>query len=246
MSMSHIEAMAHANVADLRRNPYPGRGIVAGLDESGAFLVQIYWIMGRSDNSRNRVLIADNETGRVYTVAADASRVEDTRLIIYNAMLERGRHSIVSNGDQTDTVAQVPAPVYLNRALALRLYEPDAPHFTPRITAITFNCAVRPLIEMGILRKSPFGDACDRAFYEYVPHRGFGHCITTYAGDSDPLPPFRDDPVLVPLNGEIKDIAHRYWDMLDTQNRVSLAVKWIPVRTGRSEIYIINKYSRAG
>jgi hypothetical protein len=232
------EELAQANFAWLQNNAYPGRGIVAGLDETGRYLVQIYWIMGRSPNSRNRVFKSD-ETGRLYTEAADPAHMTDPSLVIYNAMKENGPQFIVSNGDQTDTVAHFQGPSNLSASLASRIYEPDAPNFTQRITAISF---LQPAVQMSILRKSVFGDGCDRLLFEYIPYPGFGHCITTYAGDGNPLPPFLGDPLIMPLQGTLKDVTQTYWDALNTNNRVSIAVKFVSMETGTSEIHIKNEY----
>lgn len=172
--------------------------------------------------------------------------MKDPSLVIYNAMRERGPHFIVSNGDQTDTVAESPAPLYLNVALQGRKYEPDAPNFTQRITTTSSLSKGRPYIQMSILRKSVFGEQCDHLFYEYMPHPGFGHCITTYAGDGDPLPPLRGDPLLMPFNGSMEEITNTYWNALNEDNRVSLAVKFVEIGNGRSDIRIINKYTQVG
>lgn len=227
-------------------NSYPGRGIVAGLDETGEYMVQVYWIMGRSENSRNRVFKADNETGRLFTEAANPSKVKDPSLIIYNAMREAVPYYVVSNGDQTDTVMNDLdyGPFSLERALNRREYEPD-PNHTQRITAVSkIAMGGRQLLMMSILRKSRFGGRCDRSTYELDTGPGFGFCITTYAGDGNPLPPFSGDPLLMPLVGGMEDIAHSYWNALNEENRVSLAVKWIEIFNGRSDIYIINKYTQ--
>lgn len=243
--------LAQRNFLALSLNPYPGRGIVAGLDETGQYLVQVYWIMGRSENSRNRVFKADNETGRLYTEAADPSKVKDPSLIIYNAMRERGHFFdtldyIVSNGDQTDTVVESKGPLYLNRVLDGRSYEPDAPNFTQRITAVHSLWKERPFLQMSILRRSRLGDTCDSVSFAYSRlYPGYAHCITTYAGDGNPLPPFYGDPLLVPLIGGMQDIAETYWAALNLENRVALAVKWIEIGNGRSDIHIINQYTQA-
>jgi hypothetical protein len=154
---------------------------------------------------------------------------------------------VVSNGDQTDTVIKDlnGGPLSLEDALGTRIYEPDDPNFTQRITAVGKIHKFGPFIQMSILRKSQFGDGCDRITYEYrsLP-RGLGFCITTYAGDGHPLPAFRGDPLLMPLLGGMENIANTYWDALDTENRVSLAVKWIEIENGRSDIHIINKYEQ--
>ncbi len=232
------------NLARLRGNPYPGRGIVVGLDETSKYLVQVYWIMGRSENSRNRVFKSDPRTGRLYTEAADVSKMKDASLVIYSAMLEYEGHYVVSNGDQTNTVVNAPSQMYLNVALYGRKYEPDAPNFTQRITAMTSLNNDRPLVQMSILRKSPLGDTCDHVFYECRPYPGCGHCITTYAHDGNPLPSFRGDPLVMPLVGDMQGIANTYWQALNEENRVSLAVKFIDIEARQSDIWITNKYNQ--
>jgi IMP cyclohydrolase len=241
---NHNVDVALRNFALLSSNPYPGRGIVAGLDEAGTHLIQIYWIMGRSPNSRNRVFEADEARGWLYTVAADEAKLTDPSLVIYNAMRRKGDDHVVSNGHQTDTVVESQAPLDLQGMLSKHVYEPDDPNFTPRITAMCSLSVLGPSIQMSILRKSMFGDGCDRMHYDLVPHPGFGYCITTYAGDGNPLPPFRGDPLVMPLRGSMGEIADTYWQALDAENRVSLAVKFIDVKNGRSEICIVNKHER--
>lgn len=237
---------ADGNLFSLRGNVYPGRGIIVGLDETGEYLVQVYWIMGRSENSRNRIFSC--EGGRVFTEAADPSRVKDPSLIIYNAMVDYGGDHIVSNGDQTDTIVSI---VGLGRsfceALSSRQYEPDSPNFTPRISAISCWSAVEeaPTASMSILRKSAWGDKCDRHLYEINDiGKGFGYCITTYSGDGDPLPAFRGEPYLLPLYGDADVLANNFWEALNTDNKVSLAVKFILKDGSPSHTVIKNKYKK--
>lgn len=244
MNAKLMATLAQANFLALSQNSYPGRGIVAGLDETGEYMFQVYWIMGRSDNSRNRVFKADDLTGRLYTEAADPSKVKDPSLIIYNAMLEAVPYYVVSNGDQTDTVINDldRGPFSLDLTLGSRQYEPDEPNFTQRITAVSkLAKGSGQLLMMSILRKSRFGERCDRLTYELESGPGFGFCITTYASDGDPLPPFCGDPLLMPLVGGMVDIAQTYWGALNEANRISLAVKRIEIGNGRSDIHIINK-----
>lgn len=230
-------------------NSYPGRVIVCGLDETGEHLVQLYAIMGRSENSRNRVFLQDAETGRLYTEAADPSKVKDPSLIIYNAMCEVPDVYVVSNGGQTDEVIRKfgtydvhPTLARLSWALGDYSYEPDPPNHTPRITAV-FREPFDGRLEMAVLRKSHWSDACDRCFYEYADFEsGFGHCLTTYTGDANPLPPFHGEPLLMPLAGSQEQILEKYWEALYEENRVSLAVKFISRETGKSRIVIENKY----
>jgi len=250
--MSIHELIAGQNTLRLNRNLYPGRGIVIGTSLDGKHAVQIYWIMGRSENSRNRIF--SSRGGRLFTEAADPSKVKNPKLIIYNAMDELGGHFIVSNGDQTDTVMDVFSKqlmaekrASLSEALSTRQYEPDEPNFTPRITGLCrVGCGIY-FSEISILRKSeltvPY--SCERFFYEYgqlAP--GFGFCITTYTGDGDPLPSFKGEPYILQIGSDIEGVAAQYWQTLNPDNRVSLAVKFIDIASGMSAIYIINKYEK--
>ena len=235
---------ANRNLEALRRNPYPGRGLIAGMDESGASLVQVYWIMGRSANSRNRVF--ESEGGRVWTAPADPSKVKDPSLIIYNAMNELRGLYVATNGDQTDTIVEAAlAGADWRAALDTRVYEPDAPNFTPRIAAV---CSLRQgvhVAELAVLKKSAFGDGCDRHTFRLERFgQGFGHCVTTYMGDGDPLPSFRGEPYVLPLPGGIDAVAETIWNALNEENRVSLAVKFIDVEKNASTLRIINKYAK--
>lgn len=235
---------AAQNFQALQANPYPGRGIVVGLDASAAALVQVYWIMGRSANSRNRVFEA--EAGLLRTAAADPAKVADPSLIIYNAMRELKGLYVVSNGDQTDTAIQgLLAGATFSQALSTRQYEPDRPNYTPRISAL---CSLRdglPIAEISLLKRSAFGMGCDRQLFRYESFApGYGFCVTTYAGDGDPLPSFQGEPRLLPLEGNADRIADAYWAALNAENRVSLAVKMIDIASGASTIVIRNQYQK--
>lgn len=239
------DIQAQKNLKALSENPYPGRGIVLGLHENGKSAVQVYWIMGRSENSRNRVF--ESEDGRLFTVAADPSKVKDPSLIIYNAMRSIHKTHIVSNGHQTDDVCKgVTCGDNMQARLQSWTYEPDAPNFTPRITGecVLWDGAVSA--EFSILRRSPWDDSCERHFHYYPALvEGFGYCVTTYQGDGNPLPPFQGEPILVNVWGAtIEEIAYAYWDMLGSENRVSLAVKMIDIASGESRIHIINRFTK--
>lgn len=240
---------ARQNFLDLGTNPYPGRGIVVGVDTAGDHLVLIYWLMGRSVNSRNRVLTKGKEWGSLYTAPADPSKVTDPSLIIYRAMGERaGGIYVVSNGVQTDTVLRdYRDPFGLGNVLRGQYqYEPDSPNFTPRITAVCSLWCSNLMVCMSILRRSPFGDACDQEVYTYEGFPcGFGRCITTYCGDEDPLPSFDSKPLLVPIGLlPIDAIAAEYWKNLNQDNRIALAVKQIDLKSGISETHVINRYEQ--
>lgn len=233
---------AENNLLALKENPYPGRGIIAGMDETGEYLVQVYWIMGRSENSRNRIFVCE-KGGILKTAAADLKKIKDPSLIIYTAMAENRDQYAVSNGEQTmDAVLNKEG---LGKAMMRWEYEPDAPNFTPRITAIFDLSRGCPLAEMSILKKSPINSQSDEYFYRLplsMSSAGLGYCITTYSGDGDPLPPFQGDPYLLPLIGDIENVAQTIWDTLNKDNRVSLAVKFIRQRTRQTLMKVINKY----
>lgn len=247
--LTSLELLSASNVLSLEGSPYPGRGMIVGY--WNGLLVQVYWIMGRSFNSRNRVFVL-GEDGVLFVEAADPSKVEDPRLIIYTAMREEMinnvRYCVVSNGSQTDVVADGIAEDHSMQASLKNknvIYEPDSPNFTPRITAMCHFEHGKPIIEMSLLRKSPFSDECCRHLFEINGiGSGFGHCLTTYRGDNgDPLLPFRGEPYLLPLAGDANAIADFYWKKLNADNKVALAVKFIP-EIGRSHTVIRNKYTQ--
>jgi len=236
-----FKIQAEKNLLALKANPYPGRGIIVGLDETGEYLVQVYWIMGRSENSRNRVFVI-SVGGELKTAAADLKKVKDPSLIIYKAMAEVPYKFAVSNGHQTrDALFERD----LGRSLKNWEYEPDKPNYTPRITAIcSLDCENPHTTEISILKKSPFNGICDRYLYNLeISERGVGYCVTTYSGDGDPLPSFSGDPYLLPLVGDIKIISQTIWNVLNEGNRVSLAVKFINIKTKETSIEVINKYN---
>jgi hypothetical protein len=238
------------------QNQYPGRVIVMGVAEDGKHIIQLYAITGRSVGSRNRVLKAVDDCGstgekpfqyksRVFTDVADQNKVDKNTnkdLIIYNAIIEDGGRFIVSNGRQTDIVLN--STNNLDVALRSFQYEPDLPNYTSRITGV---CTLKPcnqLFEFSVLRKSPWCDGCYRVIYPFTEiEAGFGFGIMTYAGDGNPLPAFTEDPILLPLDGSPEEIADDYWNDLDMDNRVALAVKAINIVTGKSSTTVINKYA---
>ncbi len=236
---------AEQNLEALRGNAYPGRGLVIGLDEDGRHLVQAYWIMGRSANSRNRVFVADGPVLR--TEPADISKVEDSSLIIYNAMRQYDTSYIVTNGNQTDTIYDALAGGgTFAGALETRQYEPDAPNFTPRISSISIVEDGAANTYLSVIKKSPFANACIRNTFQYeaLP-TGAGYTITTYTGDGAPLPSFEGEPYLLPLAGTPGEIAQNLWEALDADNRISLAVKAVNLETGASTIEVINAYKQS-
>jgi len=249
-TLPHIQAAK--NLEALSRNAYPGRGLIVGLSSDGNHMVQAYWMMGRKPSSRNRIFVM-KENGTVETSFIDPDQAKDAKLLIYKAMAEYRGSYIVGNGDQVDTVIW---HEHINRSfqevMNIRTYEPDGPNFTPRITAICADLADKPFVEMSLLRKSAFGDGCDRFLYrqeQFEP--GLGYCLTTYINDGDPLPAFRGEPYLLPLQGGIHDVTATLWETLDEENRVALVVKFIKIDPNakganahmhESVIDITNKY----
>ncbi|MEY8516448.1 IMP cyclohydrolase [Lachnospiraceae bacterium 29-84] len=227
---------------ELKGNSYPGRGIVIGKSKDGQYAVTAYFIMGRSENSRNRIFVEDGEGIR--TQAFDPSKMSDPSLIIYAPVRVLGNKTIVTNGDQTDTIYEgMDKQQTFEQSLRTREFEPDAPNYTPRISGIlhveqgTYNYA------MSIL-KSRNGNpqACSRYTFAYeAPLDGQGHLIHTYMGDGDPLPSFEGEPKLVGIEGSIDDFSKMLWQSLDEENKVSLFVRYIEITTGAYETRIINK-----
>lgn len=262
MTKDHRLQRAMRNLAALSKNSYPGRGIVQGLSSDGQHVVQIYWIMGRSENSRNRIF-KTAESGRVYTEFADPSKGGDPKLVIYNAMLESRGAAIVSNGDHTDTVDDFLRVILddgksippLNRILSTIDAEPDHPNYTPRIAAMYHFDGMHNNFEMLVARKAGV-DSEDDDGHDHVYHRyerevlddhdeGLGWCIHTYEGDGDPLPAFQGAPFLVPIGKDIDEIVESYWDALNSNHLVALAVKMIPVNGDDSVTKVRNKYAKA-
>lgn len=227
---------------DLKNNSYPGRGIVIGKSEDGRYAVTAYFIMGRSVNSRNRIFVEDGDGIR--TQAFDPSKLEDPSLIIYAPVRVLGNKTIVTNGDQTDTIFQLmDKQMTFEQALRTREFEPDAPNYTPRISGIIhredggFNYALSIL-------KSADGDpsSCRRFTFGYNnPLAGQGHFIHTYMQDGNPLPSFEGEPKQVKISGDMETFARNLWSSLNEENKVSLFVRYIDLETGEAQSKIINK-----
>jgi IMP cyclohydrolase len=240
-----LQAVAGRTFAErIEQNPYPGRGLALGRAATGDAWLAVYWIMGRSDNSRNRRFVADGATLR--TEPVDASRLADPSLVIYEAMLELPGVYLVSNGDQTRTLRDaLGAGGRFEDALATREREPDAPHYTPRISGMLDLRGATPALALSILRASDADPAqSDRTtFRPAPPPPGFALGLTTYEGDGDPLPSFRGDPLWLPLEGAAERVLERYWDALDRANRIALAVKRVPAAGGPSELLVRNRHA---
>lgn len=227
---------------ELINNSYPGRGIVIGKSPNGKYAVTAYFIMGRSENSRNRVFVEDGEGIR--TQAFDPGKLEDPSLIIYAPVRVMGNKTIVTNGDQTDTIYQLmDKQQTFEQALRTRTFEPDAPNYTPRISGILhldrgqFNYAI------SILKSSNGNpDSCQRYTFAYEnPIAGEGHFIHTYQGDGKPLPSFEGEPQRINMVDDMEEFCHTIWENLNVDNKVSLFVRYIDIETGKAESRIINK-----
>ncbi len=227
---------------ELKNNSYPGRGIVIGKSPSGKYAATAYFIMGRSVNSRNRVFVEDGDGIR--TQAHDPSKLEDPHLIIYAPVRVLGNKTIVTNGDQTDTIYELmDKQMTFEQALRTREFEDDAPNYTPRISGImhiesgTYNYA------MSIL-KSADGDpsSCRRnTFGFYNPKCGEGHFIHTYMGDGNPLPSFEGEPKAIEIPESIDEFCDKLWESLNEDNKVSLFVRYIDLESGETDTRIVNK-----
>ena len=226
----------------LHENAYPGRGLVLGKSTDDTW-VMIYWIMGRSTNSRNRRFVVEAEVLR--TEPVDASLVADPSLIIYEAMLELPGIYLASNGDQTRTMYEtLKSGGTIEDALGKREREPDAPNFTPRISGMFSIQDSSVSTVLSILKANPIDPGLtDRFTYRpAIPQAGYAVGLTTYSGDGDPLPSFSGEPLLLPCRGRAHEILERYWNALNVENRVSLAVKEISARDGTSKIHVINRF----
>ena len=229
---------------ELKNNAYPGRGIMIGKSQDGKHAVAVYFIMGRSENSRNRVFV--NDGLGIRTQAFDESKLTDPSLIIYAPVRVLGNKTIVTNGDQTDTIYEgLNNQLTFEQALRSREFELDAPNYTPRISGVikqegeNFNYALSIL-------KSANGDpaSCQRFTFTYKnPINGQGHFIHTYQGDGNPLPSFEGEPKLVAVPNDITEFTRQLWDSLNPDNKVSLFVRYIDLHTGDTISKIVNKNS---
>ena len=227
---------------ELSENAYPGRGIVVGVTPDGKHAVTAYFIMGRSTNSRNRVFVEEGEGIR--TEAFDPSKLEDPSLIIYAPVRVLGSKTIVTNGDQTDTIYEgMSKGETFEQSLRCREFEPDGPNYTPRISAVMHLENGKFAYEMSIL-KSNNGDpsSCQRFTYSYEnPKAGEGHFIHTYMHDGNPLPSYEGEPTSVSIENDIQAFSKLLWENLNEENKVSLFVRYIEIGTGKYDTVIINK-----
>ncbi|MGN0342053.1 MAG: IMP cyclohydrolase [Roseburia sp.] len=221
---------------------YPGRGIVIGKSKNGKYAVTAYFIMGRSANSRNRIFVEEGEGIR--TQAFDPSKLEDPSLIIYAPVRVLGNNTIVTNGDQTDTIYEGMAKgETFEQSLRIREFEPDGPNYTPRISGVMHVENGSYDYAMSILKSNNGNpEACNRYTFAYEnPVAGEGHFIHTYMSDGNPLPSFEGEPVLVDIGDDIDEFTKLVWESLDPDNKVSLFTRFIDIETGTYESRIVNK-----
>ena len=227
---------------ELKNNAYPGRGIVIGRSADGKYAVTAYFIMGRSSNSRNRIFVTEGEGIR--TEAFDPSKLEDPSLIIYAPVRVLDNDTIVTNGDQTDTVYDgLACGKTFEQSLRSREFEPDGPNYTPRISGVMHVEKGAYDFALSIL-KSNDGDpaCCNRYTFTYDnPAAGEGCFIHTYMHDGNPLPSFQGEPKKVELSGDIDSFTELVWNSLNEENKVSLFVRYIDIETGQYETRIVNK-----
>ncbi len=222
-------------------NPYVGRGIVIGKSADGKKAVSVYFIMGRSANSRNRIF--SEKDGAVFTEPFDASKVEDPSLIIYAAVRQYKNNLIVTNGDQTDTIYDgIKNGLSFTSALNSRKFEPDAPNFTPRISAMITFLDDDFTYQMSILKSiDSEGSDCARYTFSYPSKAGLGHFIHTYVTDGNPIPTFQGEPERVEIGNDIDEFTNTLWNSLDADNKISLYVRYTDLATGTINNRLINK-----
>ena len=227
---------------DLKNNSYPGRGIILGRTPDGMKAVAAYFIMGRSENSRNRIFVKEGEGIR--TQAFDPLRLTDPSLIIYAPVRVLGNKTIVTNGDQTDTICRgLSRQMTFEQSLRSRTFEPDGPNYTPRISGLLDFENGKFHYAMSILKNS-YGNtgSCCRYTFDYEdPSRGEGHFIHTYMRNQEPLPSFEGEPKPVKIMGNIEEFTAMLWENLNQENKVSLFVRYIDLSSGNYETRIVNK-----
>ena len=228
---------------ELKSNEYPGRGIIIGKSEDGLRAVSAYFIMGRSENSRNRIFVEEGEGIR--TQAFDPSKLTDPSLIIYAPVRVLGNKTIITNGDQTDTIYEgMDKQMTFEQSLRFREFEPDAPNYTPRISGVMHIETGKYNYARSIL---PSGDGSPEGCFRYTfayenPAAGEGRFIHTYMHDGNPLPSFEGEPKRVSIFGDIDEFTGMVWENLNSDNKVSLFVRFIDIKTGKYGTRIVNKH----
>ncbi|MBR5223778.1 MAG: IMP cyclohydrolase [Clostridia bacterium] len=224
----------------LSENSYPGRGIVIGKSADGTKAMIAYFIMGRSENSRNRIF--ERFEGGMRTKAFDESKLSDPHLIIYNPYLQIANMDIITNGDQTNTIYDfVKVDKTFEDSLRTREFEDDEPNYTPRISGILYYENNNFTYKLSILKSANGRPVCNRYFYDYTPESGIGHFIHTYKCDGNPIPSFYGEPEEISMPNTAKELADICWNNLNEDNKVSLFVRTVDLKNGESEEIIINK-----
>ena len=230
-------------IADyLQNNSYPGRGIILGRSEDGMHAYLAYFIMGRSENSRNRVFVESHDGVVIHP--ADPSKVEDPSLIIYSPVRRHNQAIVVSNGDQTDTIYEHLAQgKSFEAALRTRTFEPDSPNFTPRISGLLELGYAGFSYVLSIIKTCDMGKSKQLHFWEFPePQPGQGHFVHTYAQDSNPLPSFKGEPVPINIAGSLPEFGNTIWQNLNAENKISLYVKSVSL-DGHETAFLYNKYT---
>ena len=227
----------------LKQNSYPGRGIVLGKSPNGRHAIAAYFIMGRSENSRNRIFVTEGDGIR--TQAYDPAKLTDPSLIIYSPVRVLGNKTIITNGDQTDTIFEgMDQQLTFEQSLRSRCFEPDEPNYTPRISGILHISQGQLNYAMSILKSSDGNpQSCSRFTFAYQnPPASEGRFLHTYMHDGDPLPSFEGEPKRVAMMDSIDEMATMMWDSLNEDNKVSLFVRYIDLNSGTFETRIINRH----
>lgn len=237
MNVYEIKSMGER----IKDNSYVGRGIAVGKSAGGKYAAIAYFIMGRSENSRNRIFAESGDDVTIFPF--DESKVEDPSLIIYSPIRKLDNRLIVTNGDQTDTICNfLKTKRNFIQALNTRGFEPDKPNFTPRISAMLTFDKNNFSYDMSILKSiDENGSACSRFTFSYPSVNGLGHFIHTYNCDGNPIPSFTGEPERVPVPDSIDEFTNDIWNNLDENNRVSLYVRYVDLETGEAENRMINK-----
>ena len=227
----------------VKGNSYVGRGIIIGKTQDGTKAAAAYFIMGRSENSRNRIFTEKDEEVIIYPF--DESKVEDPSLIIYAPIRKFDNNLIVTNGDQTDTIYDfLKEGQTFEQALETREFEPDSPNFTPRISGMLTFDEGDFTYKMSILKSADaVGSACNRYTFSYNALPGLGHFIHTYNCDGNPIPTFTGEPERVLIPNDIDEFTSQIWDNLDENNKISIYVRFVDLKTGEIENRMINKNS---
>lgn len=239
--MDTLNNIINNNIESLKNNTYPGRGIIIGMSPNGKKVVQVYWIMGRSENSRNRIFQQEDQF--IKNELFNKEKKCDTSLIIYYPIKSINEFHIVSNGDHTNTIYDMLSNgKSYEDAISIRTFEPDKPNFTPRISGVVDMKKMEYKLSI-IKTLNNNEEVCLKQNFEYKTFlAGVGHCIHTYAGDGDPIPSYEGEPMLVNIYDDIEETVNYYWRILNKSNRVAILAKYVDVISKEIEYKIINQH----